>query len=413
MEIPITRSIASNPDERIGSQKLPFIEFLSICLFGIFYIEFQIQSQYQLISPFIALVYIGYCMVKDTSIRKPLFQFLGCCSVLSLMWQFLTIPVTIKGEDVGMKYLYSNFSQYLLTFFPVLLFYRVSTYASEKQIRIILGIILVFAIVLIQAALKFAEINPDILHSMNQDVLKEAGVTLQGFNFVYAFTFLIITGIVLFQHYYSKLLKWISLAGIIYFIYFLLTAQFALAFVTTFISCLYLYYTTAKNKDKRCFIILGLVVLYFVIPYLLEILINLTKDSAVLNVRLTEIYESLTGNHSGNSDLQARLDLYEKCIVAFFRSPIWGNPYLDFNGHATFLLAFAYLGIFGGFLVCWMFYKAAVYIHSILGDEKYIYFRPLMLQIILMGLTNPITSVPSNFIMLFFVCPLVIKRYIR
>lgn len=107
---------------KIARRKLPFLELVSICLFGIFYIDFQIQGQYQLISPFIAIVYIGYCMLKDASIRKPLLQFLGCCTLLALMWQFLTIPVTIKGSDVGLKYFYSNFAQYLLTFFRLFFF---------------------------------------------------------------------------------------------------------------------------------------------------------------------------------------------------------------------------------------------------------------------------------------------------
>lgn len=393
-------------------KKLPLVELLTICLFGTFYIDFQIQSQYQLASPFIALAYIGYCIIKDVKIRKSIYLFIGSCTILALLWQFMTVPVTIKGSDVGIKYFYANFSQYLLTFFPILLFYRVDKFASAKQIKIIIGVILVFAIILIQAALKFAEINPNILHTMNQEVLDKAGVNLQGFNFVYAFTFLIITSIILFNHTDNKTIKYLSLCGIVYFLYFLLTAQFALAFVTTFFSCLYLYYTTTKNKERRAFIVAGFVLLYFILPYVLELLIDLTHDSTVLNVRLTEIHDSLTGNHSEQSDLQARLDMYEKCIIAFINSPIIGNTYLPFNGHATFLLAFAYLGISGGLLVCWMFYKGACYIHILLGDEKYVYFKPLMLQITLMGLTNPITSVPSNFIMLFFVCPLLIKKFV-
>jgi len=409
MEIPIAQSNGEHSSVS-GGKKLPLLEFLAICLFGIFYIDFQIQSQYQLAFPFIALIYIGYCIIKDVKIRKPIYLFIGSCTILALLWQFMTIPVTIKGSDVGIKYFYANFSQYLLTFFPILIFYRVDKFASAKQIKIIIGVILVFAIFLIQAALKFAEINPNILHTMNQEVLDKAGVNLQGFNFVYAFTFLIITGVILFNHADNKIIKCLSLSGIVYFLYFLLTAQFALAFVTTFISCLYLYYITAKNKERRIFIVVGFIILYFILPYILEQLIDSTSDSAVLNVRLTEIYDSLTGNHSKQSDLQARLDLYEKCIIAFVNSPIFGNPYLPFNGHATFLLAFAYLGILGGLLVCRMFYKSAYYIHILLGDEKYVYFKPLMLQIILMGLTNPITSVPSNFIMLFFICPLLIKN---
>ena len=139
----------------------------------------------------------------------------------------------------------------------------------------------------------------------------------------------------------------------------------------------------------------------------------MTQDLNVLNVRLKEIYDSISGNHAEDSDMQARFDLYWKCIVAFFNSPIMGNKYLPFNGQSTFLLAFAYLGIFGGVLICWMFYKGSKFVQSILGNDQYVYFKPLMCQIILMGLTNPIQSTPSNFIMLFFVSPLLIKRCVK
>ena len=64
-------------------------------------------------------------------------------------------------------------------------------------------------------------------------------------------------------------------------------------------------------------------------------------------------------------------------------------------------------------LICWMFYKGLKFVQSILGNDQYVYFKPLMCQIILMGLTNPIQSTPSNFIMLFFVSPLLIKRCVK
>ena len=393
---------------------LPLVELIAICIFCIFYIDFEIQGKYQIISPFIALIYLGYCYFKEPSMSRIIVHFVLACIIVALLYQLMTIPVTISSDsNIGVKYFYSNFSQYIIAFFPLAILYRTIKYATQKQIVIIISVTLLTAILLVRAALKIAEINPDILHSMNQTALEEAGVTLQGFNFVYAFTFLIITCFIFIKKRSRPAIKYISIGCLIYFIYFLLKAQFALAFVTTFISCIYLYYITAKRLDNKIITIIGLCVVAYLLPYFLEWLIDITKDSQVLNIRLKEIYNSLTGNHSEDSDMQSRFDLYWKCILAFIDSPILGNRYLPFNGHSTFLLAFAYLGIFGGTFVCYIFYKASKFVKSVIGIQKYKYFKPLMCQVILMGLTNPILSVPSNFIMLFFICPLLIRQFVK
>lgn len=392
--------------------RLPFIEFVVLCIFSLFYIDFQIQARYQLSAPFFALGYIGYCYFKEPSLRKVIFGGVLACVIIALMYQFMTIPITIQGSNVSGKYLYSNFTQYIMCFFPLAMLYRVCYRASKKQVLVILSIIFCAAVVLVQAALAFAAIDPGILHTMNSERLEEAGVSIQGYNFVYAFTFLIITCIEIIRNGNTTRSKCLAGIGLVYSLYFLFTAQFALSIVTTFISCLYLYYISAKNQLLKIVVIISLIILYLALPSILEQLIAFTHDSEVLNVRLREIYDSITGNHSDKSDMQARLDLYWLCIEAFLKSPILGNAYLPFNGHSTFLLGFAYLGIFGGCLICWLFYRGAKFSQMIMGS-RYLYFRPLMLQVVLMGLTNPIQASPANFIMLFFVCPLLIMKCVK
>ena len=46
-------------------------------------------------------------------------------------------------------------------------------------------------------------------------------------------------------------------------------------------------------------------------------------------------------------------------------------------------------------------------------EKKYLYFTPLVCQVILMGLTNPIHSTPSIFVMLWFLCPLLIIQFVK
>lgn len=391
-------------------KRMTWIECAILCLFGIFYIDFEIQSKYYIISPFCILLYLSYCCM-NAKLRKPIIKYVCACIIVSVLFQILTTPVTISGSGVAYKYFYSNFTQYLLIFFPIVMFYKISRYASDIQQKVFLGVVLITGILLMTAAVKIAEINPDILHSMNQDVLESAGISFQGYNFVYAFTFLVITSVIIFQHSNKMVIKLLSVAAIVYTIYFMSKAQFALSFVTTAISLLYLYYISAKNKTNRVFVVLALGALMLLLPSIMEYLVSVTSDLGVLNVRLREISESLSGNHSGQSDMQARFELYGKCINAFLQSPIQGNSYLPFNGHSTFLLAFAYLGIFGGLFICLLFYKGYKNVCYVL-NSKSLYFKPLMCQIILMGITNPINDSPSNFIMLFCICPLLIQKYV-
>ena len=171
--------------------------------------------------------------------------------------------------------------------------------------------------------------------------------------------------------------------------------------------------TATKNKDRRFFVVIGIVIIVLLLPVILKLLIGLS-DSELLNQRLQEIYNTLTGvsQNSEESDLWARMELYGKCILAFMQSPIWGNRTLDFNGHSTFLCVLADLGVIGGFIIYKLFKKSFDFMKEQLGD-RYPYYSPLVCQVILMGLTNPIHSTPSIFIMLFFLCPLLIVQFIK
>lgn len=388
------------------------IEFGFILLCCLFYINFEIQAQFELYAPLIALGYSYYFYQKEPSCRSFTRNIILSILLLAIMYTILTDANTVSGSFLKFKQLYVKFSQYILVIFPIFLFHRVNNNASKKQLVIIIVTVLLFCILLARVAIQFAQANALILHSMDANILEEANMALVAFYFVYLFTFIIITGIILIRHSNDKLVKYISIALIVFSLYFLSVAQFALSFVTTALSVMYYYLKTSRSQYKFL-VILALAVLAFILPFVLKVLISITEGE-LLSARFTEIYNSLTGqsNPGEESDLQARLDLYWMCIVKFFESPIIGNRHLPFNGHSTFLTAFADLGIFGGLLVCSIFKKSFRFFKVSLG-RKYIYFLPLVCQIILMGLTNPIHSAPANFIMLFFLCPLLINYYIK
>lgn len=400
--------------QKTSRKGLSLLELLFILCSAIFYINFEIQAQYQLLAPFIALTYILYCFVVEPKYRRLTINFLFVIVLFVLLYLLLTDSESIGNvANRGMKRFYAKFSQYLLAFFPIFLFYRTNKLATKKQIYFIVGIVLLNALVLIKASLAIIEINANVFHSMNADVLEDAGVSIQGYSFVYAFTFLVLTSVLCFRkqkHYFAKIL--FGMLGV-YSAFFLFKSQFALSLVTTFCSLLYLYFTTTKNKDRRFFVVIGIVTIVLLLPIILKLIIGLS-DSELLNQRLQEIYDTLMGENqnSEESDLWARMELYGKCFLAFIQSPIWGNRALDFNGHSTFLCVLADLGIIGGFILFKLFKKSFEFMKEQLGD-KYLYYSPLVCQVILMGLTNPIHSTPSIFIMLYFLCPLLIVQFVK
>lgn len=389
-----------------------FLELLFVLCATVFYINFEIQAQFLLISPFIFITYIGYCMHVEPRLRRFIFKMIFLIILLVFLFVMLTDSTSIGDvSNRFLKIIYAKLSQWILVFFPLLLFYRTYTHASRKQILLILFVGLLNAIMLVQTSLKIIEINPTILHSMNADRLEEAGVNLQGFSFVYAFTFLALTCYICFKYSRNRLVKYLSLFLLLYSVYFMFSTQFALSLVTTFVSFIYLNMSLSRGKVKSIRII-SIFILLSLLPFILKFLISIS-DMELLNVRLQEIYDTLTFNkgNSDESDLHSRLDLYWKSIVAFLSSPILGNRSLDFDPHSTFFSILADLGILGGILIYKLFTKSFNFMKLNLG-KMFVFYKPLICQILLMGFTNPIHSSPSNYIMLWFICPLLIKLFI-
>lgn len=393
---------------------LPLLELLFVICATIFYINFEMQAQFRLVAPFVFIAYISYYIHVEPQLKCFAINLLILISLLVVLFLMLTDSTSIGNvSNRFLKVIYAKFSQWILVFFPILLFHRVYTIASKKQILLILGVGLLNAIILVQTALKIIEINPTLLHSMNADRLKDANVNLQGFSFVYAFTFLSLTCYTCFKYTKNKWIKYLFFSLLLYSIYFMFASQFALCLVTTFISFIYLEYSiSSRNNQKKILSIIGLSILILSLPYLLEFLINIS-NMEVLNVRLQEIHNVLIGNsiNSEKSDLNTRLNLYWKSIMAFLDSPIWGNRTLNFDPHATFLSILADLGILGGIIIYKLFSKSFDFMKTYL-DAMFDFYKPLICQIIIMGFTNPIHSSPSNYIMLWFICPLLMKLFI-
>lgn len=392
---------------------LPIQEFVFFLIACLFYSNYFVQSTYSYPMIVAFTGYVVYCIAKVKEYRKHIIWFMVMLLLFSILYLLLTdtSSISIYASNRTVKRFVSKYSQYLLVFFPVLMFYRTVTSATRRQVYLLIVLIIVNLLFLVQTSLKVVAVNPDILHRMNTDAVEESGLTIAAYYFVYAFTFLVLIGVVCFRHAQSPIVRWVALIMSFFFLYFLFEAQFALSLVTCFISVLYLYYVTTRKKSSRLFVVVGLIMVIILLPLIIRAIVSVLPSN-ILSDRLWEVYGMITGESvTTDNDGQSRLDLYWMCIKAFFSSPIIGNRTLPDDGHATFLTVPADIGIYGLIFLYVTFKNANMIVKRELGNKQ-IYFKPLMFQIILMGLTNPIHSSPTNYIMLFFLCPLVIMLFV-
>ena len=393
---------------------LPLLEFFFIVATCFFYSNYIVQSSYAYPMIVAFTVYVFYCYLKVKEYRKQILFFMLMLVLFSLLYLLLTDTLSINASvsNREIKRLFSKYYQFFTMFFPLFIFYRVATKATKFQIYLFIAIVFFNLFLLAKTALAAVYFNADILHSMRKESVEESGLTIAAFYFVYSYTFVVLIGLLCYRNANNKLLQYISLIIAVACMYFLYITQFALSIITCFISILYLYLKTTRNITNRIFVIIGIIVVLLITPLFLKELLEVMPDN-ILKDRLTEIYGALTGNSVNSAgDGEGRLKLYWMSIKAFVSSPIIGNRTLPDDGHATLFTVPADIGIYGVIFLYTFFNNAHKLLTRILGN-KAIFFKPLMLQIILMGLTNPIHSSPSIYILLFFVCPLIILLFIN
>lgn len=392
---------------------LPKIEFVVILLICMFYTNFEVQSSFLIQATLAGSAYLTYIVFVDHKVRKYAFWVLAFSIIYSLLYLYLTDTQSIGDvSNREIKRIFSKFGQLLFMFLPVIMFYRTAVRATVRQIYVAMVVILANSILLANIAIRVASVNAEILHSFDQATLEELGMNFQAFYYVYAFTFLILTCVACYKYPVNKSLKFLSLALALFSVYFLTTAQFALSIVTTTISLLVLYNTTAHNSSRKHTVIFVTILLLVLSPFIIQLIISISS-SRILNDRLSEIYDAITGEDTINkNDGQGRLDLYWMSIKAFISSPIIGNRTLPEDGHATFFTVPADIGISGIIIFYYLLKNGFNLVRNVLGDKR-IFFIPLMAQILMMGFTNPITSSPNIYIFLFYLCPLATILFIK
>ncbi|MBR6572824.1 MAG: hypothetical protein IKK77_03820 [Clostridia bacterium] len=392
-----------------NTKELPFIEMLFI-MFSLFYYILPSFDKINFVLIFcVYLIYLVYVIQRmPIKYAKYAFTILVLSLIISACYFIFTSTSTIDASVsfYHLKRILSKFSQVFFNFFPLVLFVRIVYRGSYKQKRFIccaIAILLLFVVIQTRQELKlYADATRDWAYTEKEN--ENAG----GYAFVYAISAIVPTLLIGF-HYAKD--KWKILTAIIIFLTFgfLLSAQYTLAIMLAIISLLTHVFVSSTNNKIKIIVAVCLPLVYILLPFVLYAIANKVESYSV-SLRVTEVADFLSFGERGYN-LGSRMELYNKTIIAFFKSPIYGNRYLGFDGHATLLTILSDVGLLGGIPYYYLFFSARNRIKEVLGKTDYKVYFPVFLSFILMGLTNPIHSARPLYIVVWLLAPLLVVLF--
>lgn len=385
------------------------IEFLFVLFFTFYAIlpAFSLYIKFYLMI-FAAVAYVMLVMTKNkrSFTLKQMLVFIGVMLFVCLLYVIFVEPSSISenASNRSIKYFFSKLHQFIIMFLPLLLIDWAKNRANsfERKSAVVIGF-LSFFYVMLKTTHELSR-NPEIARNWLE--FSQAGKNnAAGYFFVYAIPFLAAIFVYLFKNLDNIYLKILVAVGFFFEVYFLLISQYTLSVIITFIGVMYMLFTKIKNRGLKTVLFILLPIFIIILPPIIKFVAT-KVPSADMSVRLTEVYDFLVGNGEMGYNLNGRLTLYKRTIIAFFESPIWGNRSLPFDGHATLLTVLADLGLLGGIPFYYLFFKAKKAVTGILGKQRK-EFTPFWIMLLIMGFTNPIHSSAAISFAVWFMVPLV------
>ena len=389
---------------------LSFIEFVFI-IFAIMYYWLPIVSTRIPHTVFFAVCsfYMMHLVLKNIEAKYILSIFLIAITI-SLLYFFLTNTQTVSSlvSNYNLKRIYSKLFQVVLNFFPVILFIRVIKCSTQKQIKILLLIIVLIFVYTTIITFNELTINEYVTRDWAQfDAL--SAINVGTYAYVYATAIIVIVLTALYRRFSQSLIKLLLIIGIVFLLVFLVFAQYTLALLIAIIGIICQIAIEQTFQKKIIFIVLSTLSL-FILPFALDYLASVIPAEKVAT-RLKDISNFFLSGDASGQNLSGRLNLYQQTIETFINSPIIGNRVLNFDGHATFLTVFADIGIFGGALFVFLYVLAKKHIVNNISSNNKKIFETIVFCLVLMGLTNPIHSAPPLSFAIWFVVPLVLQLF--
>lgn len=394
----------------LSRTKLPFWEILLIIyLFAAYLVPSVSLGSTMLL--LLLLVYCAYIVFIDqemfTTVVVPLVLICFLAVAYALLTDASSIAENVSNREL--KRFISKLYQYVTIYFPAILFVRINRIATKTQKTVFVGIGISLMVYVIITTWLFLLENPEATRHWD-DFDENAELDVANYYFVYAVP-IIISAISIFMLKYRGITRYFSLALVIVGLIFLVNAQYTLAILIAIIGVLVQVFRHIKTTLYKTIFLLVILAVSFFLPQILAYAIR-TLPAGHVTVRLQEIHAFLTGQGADGYNLNGRLTLYGKTIVAFFQSPLWGNRRLDFDGHATFLTVLSDTGILGGIPFYALLISICRHMKKQLGTHQ-AQFGVIIIMFCLMGLTNPIhASLPLG-LTTWFLAPLSIQLIIK
>lgn len=387
--------------------KISFLELLYILLFTTICLSPFLNvyiTQVQILG--LEIAYTMFVYFKDSELGKFALRCLLCAFIISVLYVTTTELITISNvANRTLKGIFSFTYQYNTLIFPVLFFKRMQGLATKVQKMIVLAFSLVLLMVVVFNTLEALQYDPGLMKSqMASNIIDDDAPAIGGYFYVIAGPVWVTSLFYGFRNSPNKILKYLMLALCIFFLYYVASSGYTIAFLACLIGCVLCIYIENEHRNPMVWVIIGLLII-FLMPFILSAIIALLPDDAPTVERMKELLMvSQTGNKEG-TDLLLREELYIKGLLAFIKSPIWGNYSLSFNPHSTFIEILASLGLLGGITLYKELKMAKNKIKEALPREHLI---PFIAVYVFQACTNPINSSISIAISIWFLTPLLL-----
>lgn len=383
---------------------------LIISIFGaLYYILPSISAQYDFqLTIILGFVYLIVISIQNGyKIKFEIIKYILLFALIALLYTLLTETSTIASSvsNSGLKRFFGKFYQIYMMFLPVLFFHRMNSEKNKTNRRIVLAVSYVLYLYVMVTTIRELAINANITRKWSQfgeTILRN----IANYYFVCSVPFTTLLSWDILKRIRNNIIKGVILALVVFQFYFLIVSQYTLAVIVCVCGFAYEYIKKSKGNRKNIIGILFGLVLFFTSPWIIRFAAT-HVPSKQMAIRLNEIYYFLTAADTTGYNLNGRFALYWNSIVAFIKSPLWGNRHLDFDGHATFLTVFSDLGLLGGIPYIYLYRISRNKVRALLGEADEM-FKPHFFMLIFMGLTNPIHAALPLMFASWFVVPLTI-----
>jgi hypothetical protein len=195
-------------------------------------------------------------------------------------------------------------------------------------------------------------------------------------------------------------------ALLIFQLYFLFSAQYALSVLIALIGLALELFVSAESPVGKTLIVFGFLFIVLIFPQLFMFLIN-HVSSTQLALRLQEVYDFLVNRDSSGYNFNGRIELYQKALIMFLKSPIIGVYHSGINAHGTVWTYLSDVGLLGSLPLFYLYGRSYNHVKRFLGTSS-VEFKPIFTMLVLMGLTNPLQAALPVMFSVWFLAPLTI-----